>query len=91
SKADDQLSWKVLQHEKLAALREKLHFRKEQLSKDKAKVQEMGADLKVRFESLELSMDESKADDQLSWKVLQHEKLAALREKLHFRKEQLSK
>ncbi|GJS93664.1 UV radiation resistance protein/autophagy-related protein 14 [Tanacetum coccineum] len=58
SKADDQLSWKVLQHEKLAALREKLHFRKEQLSKDKAKVQEMGADLKVRFESLELSMDE---------------------------------
>ncbi|PWA98684.1 DOG1 domain-containing protein [Artemisia annua] len=57
SKADDQLSWKVLQHEKLAALREKLHFRKEQLSKDKAKVQEMGADLKVRFESLESSMD----------------------------------
>ncbi|GKC94030.1 DOG1 domain-containing protein [Tanacetum coccineum] len=42
----------------VAALREKLHFRKDQLWKDKAKVQEMGADLKVRFESLELPMDE---------------------------------
>ncbi|PWA43367.1 norsolorinic acid reductase B [Artemisia annua] len=36
SKADGQLSRKVLQHEKLAVLRAKLHFRKEQLSKDKA-------------------------------------------------------
>ncbi|GJY07712.1 DOG1 domain-containing protein [Tanacetum coccineum] len=42
----------------VAALREKLYFHKDQLWKDKAKVQKMGADLKVRFESLELSMDE---------------------------------
>ncbi|KAI3689288.1 hypothetical protein L2E82_47242 [Cichorium intybus] len=56
-KADDQLSWRVLQHEKLATLREKLHFRKEQLSKDKAKVEKMASDLKVRYELLESAMD----------------------------------
>ncbi|KAF5807719.1 hypothetical protein HanRHA438_Chr05g0245981 [Helianthus annuus] len=56
SKADDQLSWRVLQQEKLATLREKLHFRKEQLAKDKAKVEKMDADLKVRYESLESAM-----------------------------------
>ncbi|GJY07711.1 UV radiation resistance protein/autophagy-related protein 14 [Tanacetum coccineum] len=42
----------------VVALREKLHFHKDQPRKDKAKVQKMGADLKVRFESLELSKDE---------------------------------
>lgn len=57
SKADDQLSWRVLQHEKLAALREKLHFRKEQLSKDKAKVEKTASDLKVRYEMIESAMD----------------------------------
>ncbi|KAJ0579042.1 hypothetical protein HanIR_Chr05g0254551 [Helianthus annuus] len=57
SKADDQLSWRVLQQEKLATLREKLHFRKEQLAKDKAKVEKMDADLKVRYESLESAMN----------------------------------
>nr|XP_043608719.1 uncharacterized protein LOC122580507 [Erigeron canadensis] len=57
SKADDQLSWRVLQHEKLAALREKLHFRKEQLSKDKAKVEKISSDLKLRYESLESAMN----------------------------------
>ncbi|GKA77634.1 hypothetical protein Tco_0784171 [Tanacetum coccineum] len=46
----------------VAALQEKLHFHKDQLWKDKAKVQEMGADLKVRFELLELSMDEVNID-----------------------------
>ncbi|KVH99564.1 UV radiation resistance protein/autophagy-related protein 14 [Cynara cardunculus var. scolymus] len=56
-KADDQLSWKVLQHEKLATLREKLHFRKEQLIKDKAKVEKMASDLKVRYEMLESAMN----------------------------------
>ncbi|KAI3499704.1 hypothetical protein L1887_35509 [Cichorium endivia] len=40
----------VLQHEKLATLRENLHFRKEQLSK--AKVEKMASDLKVRYELL---------------------------------------
>ncbi|GKC37843.1 hypothetical protein Tco_1050227, partial [Tanacetum coccineum] len=46
-KADDRLSWKLLQHEKLVVLQ----------FIDKAKLQDMGADLKVKFESLELSMD----------------------------------
>ncbi|GJX41456.1 hypothetical protein Tco_0256446 [Tanacetum coccineum] len=46
----------------VVALRERLYFHKDQLWKDKAKVQEMGADLKVRFESLELSMDEDNID-----------------------------
>ncbi|XP_071692695.1 uncharacterized protein [Rutidosis leptorrhynchoides] len=57
SKADDQLSWRVLQHEKLAVLREKLHFRKEQLSKDKEKVEKKASDLKVRYELLESAMN----------------------------------
>ncbi|KAI7727643.1 hypothetical protein M8C21_003434 [Ambrosia artemisiifolia] len=57
SKADDQLSWRVLQQEKLATLREKLHFRKEQLAKDKAKVEKMGSDLKARYESIESAMN----------------------------------
>ncbi|CAI9262534.1 unnamed protein product [Lactuca saligna] len=57
SKADDQISWRILQHEKLATLREKLHFRKEQLSKDKAKVEKTTSDLKVRYELLESAMD----------------------------------
>lgn len=55
-KADDQLSWRVLQNEKLARLREKLHFRKEQLSQGKAKVEKMAGDLKVRYELLESAM-----------------------------------
>ncbi|XP_076906976.1 uncharacterized protein LOC143563288 [Bidens hawaiensis] len=57
SKADDQLSWRVLQHEKLAALREKLHFRKEQLAKDKAKVEKLSSELKVRYELVESAMN----------------------------------
>ncbi|XP_076932535.1 uncharacterized protein LOC143598117 [Bidens hawaiensis] len=57
SKADDQLSWRVLQHEKLAALREKLHFRKEQLAKDKAKVEKLSSESKVRYELVESAMN----------------------------------
>lgn len=52
-KAEDHLSWRVLQHEKLARLREKLHHRKEQLLQGKANVEKIAHDIKVKFELLE--------------------------------------
>ncbi|KAA8538021.1 hypothetical protein F0562_027399 [Nyssa sinensis] len=55
-KADDQLSWRVLQNEKLARLREKLRLGKEQLSQGKAKIEKRYNDLKVRYGLLESAM-----------------------------------
>ncbi|KAL6983521.1 hypothetical protein U1Q18_016907 [Sarracenia purpurea var. burkii] len=55
-KADDQLSWRVLQNETLAKLREKLRLRREQYSQGKAKIEKLSYDLKVKFELLESSM-----------------------------------
>nr|XP_016501576.1 PREDICTED: uncharacterized protein LOC107819911 isoform X2 [Nicotiana tabacum] len=51
-KADDQLSWRVLQNEKLARLKEKLRQQKEQVSQGKAKIEKMSHDLKVQYELL---------------------------------------
>ncbi|GER47897.1 DNA-directed RNA polymerase II [Striga asiatica] len=56
-KADDQQSWRVLQHEKLASLRDKLQLRKEQVSQGKAKIGKMSHDLKVKYELLESAMN----------------------------------
>uniref|UniRef100_A0A5B7A129 Putative DNA-directed RNA polymerase II protein isoform 1 n=1 Tax=Davidia involucrata TaxID=16924 RepID=A0A5B7A129_DAVIN len=55
-KADDQLSWRVLQNEKLARLREKLRLSKDQLSQGKAKIEKMSNDLKVKYGLLESAM-----------------------------------
>ncbi|KAI8014543.1 hypothetical protein LOK49_LG05G02890 [Camellia lanceoleosa] len=55
-KAEDQLSWRVLQNEKLAGLREKLQSRREQYPQGKAKVEKMSFDLKVKYELLESAM-----------------------------------
>ncbi|KAF5955396.1 hypothetical protein HYC85_008252 [Camellia sinensis] len=52
-KAEDQLSWRVLQNEKLAGLREKLQSRREQYSQGKGKVEKMPYDLKFKYELLE--------------------------------------
>ncbi|KAL0439913.1 UNVERIFIED_CONTAM: hypothetical protein Slati_2474300 [Sesamum latifolium] len=49
-KADDQHSWRVLQNEKLARLRNKLRLRK-------AKIEKMSHDLKVKYEMLESAMN----------------------------------
>ncbi|XP_009780558.1 uncharacterized protein [Nicotiana sylvestris] len=51
-KADDQLSWRVLQNEKLARLKEKLRQQKEQVSQGKAKIEKMSHDLKIQYEFL---------------------------------------
>ncbi|XP_075082473.1 uncharacterized protein LOC107784054 isoform X2 [Nicotiana tabacum] len=51
-KADDQLSWRVLQNEKLARLKEKLRQQKEQVSQGKAKIEKMSHDLTVQYELL---------------------------------------
>nr|QQK87294.1 Autophagy-related protein 14b [Nicotiana benthamiana] len=51
-KADDQLSWRVLQNEKLARLKEKLRQQKEQVSQGKAKIEKMSHDLKLQYEFL---------------------------------------
>ncbi|KAH6759022.1 DNA-directed RNA polymerase II protein [Perilla frutescens var. frutescens] len=55
-KADDQHSWRVLQNEKLARLRDKLRLRREQVSQGKAKVEKMSHDLKDKYELLESAM-----------------------------------
>ncbi|XP_010261160.1 PREDICTED: uncharacterized protein LOC104600052 [Nelumbo nucifera] len=52
-KTDDQINWRVLQNEKLARLREKLHLAEKQLLQRKAMLQNMSNDLKVRYEMLE--------------------------------------
>ncbi|KAK6115453.1 hypothetical protein DH2020_007722 [Rehmannia glutinosa] len=56
-KADDQQSWRVLQHEKLARLRHELQLRKEQALQGKAKIEKMSRDLKVKYELLESAMN----------------------------------
>ncbi|XP_017238288.1 uncharacterized protein LOC108211222 [Daucus carota subsp. sativus] len=66
-KADDQHSWRVHQHEKLATLRQKLHHRKEQLLQGKSNVKKMTYDIKVKYEVLEsaMSMLEKNRKEQL--------------------------
>ncbi|KAL8523521.1 hypothetical protein ACS0TY_013470 [Phlomoides rotata] len=56
-KADDQHSWRVLQSEKLARLREKLRLCKEQVSQGKAKIEKMSRDQKVKYDLLESAMN----------------------------------
>ncbi|XP_057973373.1 uncharacterized protein LOC131161556 [Malania oleifera] len=56
-KADDQLSWRVLQNEKLARLKEKLRLSKEQLLQGTAKIEKMSHDLKVKYGLLESALD----------------------------------
>ncbi|XP_052189821.1 uncharacterized protein LOC127799641 isoform X2 [Diospyros lotus] len=55
-KADDQLSWRVLQNEKLARLREKLRLKREQYFQGRTKAVKMSNDLKVKYELLESAM-----------------------------------
>ncbi|KAF2290975.1 hypothetical protein GH714_017718 [Hevea brasiliensis] len=52
-KADDQLNWRVIQNEKLASLREKLHCNKEQLIQGKAKIERISNDFNVKYGVLE--------------------------------------
>lgn len=56
-KADDQHSWRVLQNEKLARLRDKLKLSREQVSQGKAKIEKMSHDLKVKYELLDSAMN----------------------------------
>ncbi|MCL7050586.1 hypothetical protein MKW94_010694 [Papaver nudicaule] len=56
SKADDQYSWRVLQNEKLAKLREKLRLKQKQLLQGKAKVESMTNDLNLRYGLLDSVM-----------------------------------
>ncbi|KAF9593214.1 hypothetical protein IFM89_020709 [Coptis chinensis] len=56
SKADDQLSWRVHQNQKLSKLREKLNLTEKQLSQGKAKLDKMSIDLKFRYGLLESAM-----------------------------------
>ncbi|XP_042013614.1 uncharacterized protein LOC121761964 [Salvia splendens] len=55
-KADDQHSWRVIQNEKLARLRDKLRLRRAQVSQGRAKIEKMSHDLKVKYEVLESAM-----------------------------------
>lgn len=66
-KGDDQTNWRVLRHEKLARSREKLRHSKEQVTKGRAKIQAMSADLKLKYGVLEsaLSMLEKNRVEQL--------------------------
>ncbi|KAL5559214.1 hypothetical protein UlMin_035425 [Ulmus minor] len=66
-KADDQLSWRVLQNEKLAKLREKLSGSKDQLAKGKARIERTSNDLKVKYGVVESarSLLEKKRIEQL--------------------------
>ncbi|MED6164375.1 hypothetical protein PIB30_089379 [Stylosanthes scabra] len=52
-KADDQTNWRVLQHEKLSRLREKLSHSKEQVAQGRAKVETLSTDLKHKYGVLE--------------------------------------
>lgn len=66
-KADDQVSWRMSQNEKLAKLREKHRRSKERLVQGKAKVERMHYDLKVKSGVLEAarSMLENNRMEQL--------------------------
>nr|GME04803.1 UV radiation resistance protein/autophagy-related protein 14 [Ipomoea batatas] len=55
-KADDQLSWRVLQNEKLARSREDLRRRREQLLEGKTNIDKLSNDLKVKYNLLESTM-----------------------------------
>ncbi|KAE9605888.1 hypothetical protein Lal_00024722 [Lupinus albus] len=55
-KEDDQNNWRVLQHEKLARLREKLRRSKEQVIQGRAKIDTISTDLKLKFEVLESAL-----------------------------------
>ncbi|KAJ4953678.1 hypothetical protein NE237_030510 [Protea cynaroides] len=59
-KADDQHSWKVLQEEKLAMLRDKLLLTKKQLMQGKAEVENMSNDLQARYEMLDSALSKLK-------------------------------
>ncbi|POO04071.1 UV radiation resistance protein/autophagy-related protein [Trema orientale] len=66
-KADDQVSWRVSQNEKLAKLREKHRRAKEQLAQGKARMERIRYDLKVKSGVLEsaLSMLQNNRVEQL--------------------------
>ncbi|KAK2375722.1 hypothetical protein P8452_47930 [Trifolium repens] len=66
-KGDDQTNWRVLRHEKLARLREKLRNSKEQATQGRAKIETLSADLKLKYGVLEsaLSMLEKNRVEQL--------------------------
>ncbi|KAH1213955.1 hypothetical protein GmHk_14G041802 [Glycine max] len=55
-KGDDQANWRVLQHEKLARLKEKLRQSKEQVTQGRAKIETMSADLKLKYGLLESAL-----------------------------------
>lgn len=64
-KADDQLSWRVLQKEKLTRLRDKLRHNKEQLLQGKAKTEKISSDLKVKcglLESAQSTLERNRAE-----------------------------
>uniref|UniRef100_A0A6V7QQV3 Uncharacterized protein n=1 Tax=Ananas comosus var. bracteatus TaxID=296719 RepID=A0A6V7QQV3_ANACO len=52
-RADDQLNWRVRQNEKIKKLRDQLTNKKKQLSQEKAKLEELSNDLKLRYELLD--------------------------------------
>ncbi|XP_028771899.1 uncharacterized protein LOC114729112 [Neltuma alba] len=52
-KADDQKNWRVLQHEKLTKLREKLRLSKEQLAQGRSNIESKSLDLKLKLSALE--------------------------------------
>ncbi|EPS59663.1 hypothetical protein M569_15142, partial [Genlisea aurea] len=52
-KADDQHNWRLLQYEKLAKLKERLQFHRDQVSKGRAKIEKISNDLTVEYELLE--------------------------------------
>ncbi|CAI8585511.1 unnamed protein product [Vicia faba] len=66
-KGDDQTNWRVLRHEKLARLREKLHHSQQQVTQGRAKNEAMSADLKLKYGVLDsaLSMLEKNRVEQL--------------------------
>ncbi|XP_077224720.1 DNA-directed RNA polymerase II protein isoform X2 [Tasmannia lanceolata] len=53
NKADDQLNWRVLQNEKLAQLKDRLHLTEKRLSQGRIELERMSNDLKVRYGLLE--------------------------------------
>ncbi|KAL2977456.1 hypothetical protein AAZX31_13G069300 [Glycine max] len=55
-KGDDQANWRVLQHEKLARLKEKLRQGKEQVTQGRAKIETKSADLKLKYGLLESAL-----------------------------------
>lgn len=55
-KADDQQSWRVIQNEKLERLRDRLRRRKEHILQEKARIDKISHELKIKFKLLESSM-----------------------------------